>query len=106
MTRTDRTISSAGMGAPDWDTLKGDPIANNDVIPNDGWIYCKGGSSGRDDAGSVVKVMVNGLDVVYFAHRTADHSYSTSTIGSVVPVSKGDIVTIENATVTFYPCKN
>ena len=113
MTRTDRTISS-GMGAPDWDSSKATNVKNNDVIPNDGWIYCVvSGRGGSNSLASGSKVCVNGAEVAWACGCIVSTSSNGAAAGaaSAVPVSKGDVVTITGTgytttTVTFYPRKN
>ena len=114
MTRTDRTISSVGGGAPDWDSSKVTHIVNTSdstvqsttpyTIPDNGWLLVSIGGA------SIWTVSVNGIYVLGTHNRT---NQEVPDLHEVIPVSKDDVLEWTTASIydgsaaiiNFYPFK-
>ena len=99
MTRTDRTISSVGGGAPDWDTNKAQAITSGDSAPSDGFVVISGGG--------IPTLSVNGIQVSRGGNNNNNIDHS-----DIIPVTKNDIITYSvgndwsgKKSVKFYPTK-
>lgn len=86
---------------PDWDNNKAKNISDGDTIPDNGWILC----SPIIDKGYSGSVSINGIAV---ANQFASDSSGSDPMDkqlTVIPVSKGDIITFTRFGVIFYPIK-